>query len=241
MSMLRQDVHNSSVPVLCRSCEARHKGMCGVLEPDQLLELAKSTHKSRHEPGAQLVGEATEIHAYANVMAGVVKLTKGLEDGRQQLVGLQFAPDFLGRLYAEENAVTAEAASAVQLCVVPRAILEQLIAKSPALEHKLMQQTLRELDDARNWMVTLGRKTAQEKVASLLLLIASHLDPSVEGGNTAAFELPLSRLDIADYLGLTIETISRQMTKLRQLGVIAITNTRHISIPDLRRLAAHCG
>ncbi|MFD2647042.1 Crp/Fnr family transcriptional regulator [Devosia albogilva] len=242
MASDRRDIHNSDVPVLCRSCEARHRGMCGVLDPEQLVELARTTHKARHQPGTELIGDSTEIHSYANVMRGVVKLSKVLEDGRQQLVGLQFAPDFLGRLFGQESSVTAEAASSVDLCVVPKSTLEQLVEKNPALEHKLMQQTLRELDEARTWMVTLGRKTALEKVASFLHLIATHTDPEADvvvGG--ARFELPLSRLDIADFLGLTIETVSRQMTKLRQMGVIQVTNNRTVDVPDLDRLQTLCG
>lgn len=242
MASDRRDIHNSDVPVLCRSCEARHRGMCGVLDPEQLVELARTTHKARHQPGTELIGDSTEIHSYANVMRGVVKLSKVLEDGRQQLVGLQFAPDFLGRLFGQESSVTAEAASSVDLCVVPKSTLEQLIEKNPALEHKLMQQTLRELDEARTWMVTLGRKTALEKVASFLHLIATHTDPEADvvvGG--ARFELPLSRLDIADFLGLTIETVSRQMTKLRQMGVIQVTNNRTVDVPNLDRLETLCG
>jgi CRP/FNR family transcriptional regulator len=245
MSGERKDIHNSDVPLLCRSCEARHKGMCGVLEPDQLVELARATHKARVEPGSELIGDSTEIRSYANIMRGVVKLTKVLEDGRQQVVGLQFAPDFLGRLYGHENAVAAEAASNVELCVVPRKTLEALVARYPALEHRLMQQTLRELDEARDWMVTLGRKTAQEKVASFLYLIATHADPNAgpagDGEGSVAFDLPLTRLDIADFLGLTIETVSRQLTRLRQTDVIRITNTRHVEIPDLARLETLCG
>ena len=143
MAADRKDIHNSDVPVLCRSCEARHRGMCGVLEPQQLVALAKATHKARHEPGTELIGESTQIESYANVMRGVVKLTKVLEDGRQQVVGLQFAPDFLGRLFGHENAIAAEAASTVDLCVVPKRALEGLIEENPALEHRLMQQTLR--------------------------------------------------------------------------------------------------
>ena len=237
----RLDIHNSETPVLCRSCEARHRGMCGVLNPDELVELARHTHKVRHQHGDELIGDSTAIHSYANVMRGVVKLSKVLEDGRQQLVGLQFAPDFLGRLFGRESALTAEAASTVDLCVIPRPALEQMLATTPALEHRLMQQTLRELDEARDWMVTLGRKTAQEKVASFLYLIAQHADPANEAVEGITFELPLTRSDIADFLGLTIETVSRQLTKLRQLGAISITNNRTVDIPDIDALHALCG
>jgi CRP/FNR family transcriptional regulator len=243
VSIQRTDIHNSDVPVLCRSCEARHQGMCGVLEPDQLVELARSTHKARHGAGAELSGESTEVRSYANVMRGVVKLTKMLEDGRQQVVGLQFAPDFLGRLYAMETATTAEAATSVDLCVVPKATLEALVAKTPALEHRLMQQTLRELDEAREWMVTLGRKSAAEKVASFLYLIATHADPTIDADTIGpiTFELPLTRADTADFLGLTIETVSRQLTRLRQAGVISITRNRFVDVPNLERLHQLCG
>lgn len=240
MAFDRKDIHNSEVPVLCQSCEARHRGMCGVLTPDELVELSRHTHKARHAPGSELVGDSTEIRNYANVMKGVVKLSKVLEDGRQQLVGLQFAPDFLGRLFASESAVTAEAASEVDLCVVPKKALETMIAQTPALEHRLMQQTLRELDEARDWMVTLGRKTAQEKVASFLFLIASHSEPA-RNSDVVSFELPLTRADIADFLGLTIETVSRQLTKLRQVGVIRIVNNRHVEVPDIDRLGELAG
>lgn len=241
--MSRLDIHNSDTPVLCRSCEIRHKGMCGVLDAEQLLALSRHTRMVKHKSGEQLAGEEEPITSYANVMRGVVKLTKVLEDGRQQVVGLQFAPDFMGRLFGQNNDVTAEAASEVKLCKVPRPALERLVAGNPQLEHRLMQQTLRELDEARDWMMTLGRKTAAEKVASFLYLIATHIDPDVDQAQkrSADFELPLTRADIADFLGLTIETVSRQMTKLRVAGVISITNSRHITVPDTVRLKGHCG
>jgi CRP/FNR family transcriptional regulator len=214
--------------------------MCGELTPDELTVLSRSTHRARHDAGDELVGDSTEITSYANVMRGVVKLSKVLEDGRQQLVGLQFAPDFLGRLFGLESPVTAEAASDVELCVVPKRALEAMVAETPALEHRLMQQTLRELDQARDWMVTLGRKTAQEKVASFLYLIATHADPTASR-QSARFELPLTRADIADFLGLTIETVSRQVTKLRQIGAVTITNNRTVEVPDLERLRELAG
>lgn len=241
--MSRIDIHNSDTPILCQSCEIRHKGMCGVLEPEQLVAFSRHTRMTRHESGEQLNSEDTPITTYANVMRGVVKLTKMLEDGRQQVVGLQFAPDFMGRLFGKDNQITAEAASDVELCKVPRAALEKLIAENPQLEHRLMQQVLRELDEARDWMMTLGRKSAAEKVASFLHLIATHVEPDAHQTNmkSAVFDLPLTRADIGDFLGLTIETVSRQMTKLRLAGVISIVANRHITVPDMERLKSRCG
>lgn len=239
---LRQDIHTAGIPVLCQSCEARHRGVCGALDSDQLVALAKTSSKQTVEPGAELVGDMETVDHYSNVLAGVVKLTKTLSDGRQQIVGLQFAPDFLGRPFRTESAVNAEAATNVSLCSFPKAAIERMMGQSPELEHRLLRQTLKELDEARDWMLTLGRKTASEKVASFLLLIANHIDPTLdEGEEKVTFDLPLTRADIADFLGLTIETVSRQFTKLRADGVISIENNRHVTVARRERLKARAG
>ncbi len=240
MQTLRKDIQSAEVPVLCQSCEARHQGICGALDPDQLLALAKSTRRVRKSAGEVLLADAMPISSYANVLRGVIKLSKVLEDGRQQVVGLQFAPDLLGRPFAAESRVSAEAASEVDLCIIPKPALETLLQQSAPLEHRVMMQVLRELDEARDWMVTLGRKSAAEKVASFLYLIATHIDPT-EAQPETSFDLPLSRADIGDFLGLTIETVSRQISKLKADGVIEIVNYRHVTVPDLARLRLRCG
>lgn len=240
MDFSRSDIHNSEVPELCKSCEVRHKGMCGALNATELTYLSKHTRQVTQAGGEELVGESTDVQAYDNIMRGVVKLSKTLEDGRQQIVGLQFAPDLVGRLYASESPMTAEAACDVEVCRVPRAVLERLIEGNTTLRKRLMDQSLRELDEARDWMVTLGRKSALEKVASLLLLIATHMNPE-DNGQTPTFDLPVSRLDIADYLGLTIETVSRNFSRLKAEGIIRITSNRHIEVVSLARLRARAG
>ncbi len=237
----RQDVHTTGIPALCAACEARHRGVCGALEPDQLLALSKTSSKQHVAPGVELIGDEETVDHYSNILSGVVKLTKTLSDGRQQIVGLQFAPDFLGRPFRAESPTNAEAATDVSLCSFPRATIERMLRESPELEHRILRQTLKELDEARDWMVTLGRKTAAEKVASFLLLIARNVDPAREAKQGVSFDLPLTRADIADFLGLTIETVSRQLTRLRADGVIAIEHNRHVSVANLARLEARSG
>lgn len=237
-----KDVLTDAVPVLCVSCEGRNKGVCSALDCDQLIELARASRKSAAGSGAALLGESERIDRYANILSGVVKLTKTLSDGRQQIVGLQFAPDFIGRPFRSESTLNAEAATDVALCSFPKGAIERMMQESPELERRLYRQALDELDDARDWMVTLGRKTASEKIASLLLMIARHAEPSMAADrNSARFDLPLTRADIADFLGLTIETVSRQLTRLRNDKIITIENNRLIIVPDLRRLEARAG
>ncbi|WP_366015646.1 Crp/Fnr family transcriptional regulator [Mesorhizobium sp.] len=239
---MRDDIHTKGVPVLCASCEARHRGVCGALNSEQLATLARSTRRHKAEAGKELVSDGGNVERFSNVLSGVVKLTKTLSNGRQQIVGLQFAPDFLGRPFEAESRLSAQAATDVELCSFPRQALERMMVEQPDLQHRLLEQKLRELDQARDWMAALGRKTAAEKIASFLLMIARNIDPAAGPEHrAAAFDLPLSRADIADFLGLTIETVSRQLTRLRGENVIRIDNNRHIVIDDLARLAARAG
>ncbi len=179
---------------------------------------------------------------FANIVSGVVKLTKTLEDGRQHIIGLLFASDFLGRAFRKDNPYFAEAATEVELCVFPAAGFEKLLIEHPELEHRLFQYTLSELDACQEWMLLLARKKAEERVASFLLMIAKRV-PSVGCGHSGnseeiRFQLPLSRAEISDCLGLTIETVSRQMTRLKTKGVIELVNYREIVIPCVRALRA---
>lgn len=206
------------------------------------MQLARSTSKKKVGPGTQLISEDDLIDHYSNILSGVVKLLKTLPDGRQQIVGLQFAPDFLGRPFEKVSKLNAEAATTVTLCTFPRSALEQMMGQAPGLGERLFKQTLKQLDDARDWMLTLGRKTASEKVASFLILIAGNIDPYASTNiRQVSFDLPLTRGEMADFLGLTIETVSRQLTKLRTDGLIEIENARRVIVVDFRRLLSRTG
>ncbi|ACE93969.1 MULTISPECIES: Crp/Fnr family transcriptional regulator [Rhizobium] len=233
MDVARSEVLVIGTSVACRSCQARHGVVCGALSAGQLSELGRHSLRRKVDAGCEIIAQGSENSFYSNITRGVVKLCKVMSDGRQQIVGLQFAPDFVGRPFVRESTLSAEAATDAEICVFPRNLLERMILETRELQRSLHAQALNELDAAREWMLTLGRRTAEEKVASLLHLIAAH----AETATSTAFDLPLSRAEIADFLGLTIETVSRQLTRLRKEGVIRIENIRHITVPDMDALA----
>ncbi|CTQ34342.1 Crp/Fnr family transcriptional regulator [Jannaschia rubra] len=237
---MRKDIHSSAIPVICRECEARHGGICSVLEPDELLRLGRQARRREVPAGTELISAGVPVDTFANILSGVVKLTKLLPDGRQQIVGLKFAPDFLGRPFAEASNVSAVAASTVRLCVFPRSDLEDMAQRSHAFEHRLHTQSLRELDDAREWLMILGQKSASQKLASFLLLLGTHIDPRVAGFSNV-IDLPWTRSDIAEFLGLTMETVSRQLAHLRNAEVISIEKNRHVTVLDQAALRAEAG
>ncbi len=226
----------------CDTCVVRHDGICGALSAEEIAELGKITKRKNCQRGQVIMSDEMPVEYFCNIVTGVVKLNKTSEDGRQSIIGLLFPPDFLGRVYAEKNPYFAEAVTETELCCFPHRDFEKLLEKFKGLEHRLFEHTLDELDSARDWMFLLGRKSAEEKVASLLLLIAKrtamigceHSSPYKE----TSFDLPLPRADIADYLGLTIETVSRQMTKLKKCGAIDVRDQRHIIISDMDALEA---
>jgi len=214
--------------------------MCGALNANELVDFAKFTRVVKVSAGDVLLQEQGPIRSYANVMRGVLKLTKTMADGRQQIVGLQFAPDFVGRLHQDESPVRVEACSDVEVCSITSNALRKMLEENPTLEAKLLHQALREVDQAREWMLALGRKTAHEKVASFLMMMVRQIDPFA-GGATTAFDLPLTRAEIGDFLGLTIGTVSRELTRLRRVGVIQISSHRHIDVLDLEALRQCAG
>lgn len=227
----------------CDTCAVRHQAVCNAVGVDGLRDLNRIAHH-RHVPAGRVIGGDEDV-IFANIQSGIVKLTKTLRDGRQQNVGLLFPPDFVGRVFSDTTPYWSEAVTDVELCTFPRAGFESLLKRYPDLEHQLFEHTLDQLDAAHDWMLLLGRKTAQEKVASLFLLITlrtpdiDHDDASEE--NSASFVLPLTRADIADFLGLTLETVSRQITRLRSTGAIRLTKNHGIVVPDIDALKAIAG
>jgi CRP/FNR family transcriptional regulator len=229
----------------CQHCAVRNRAVCGAMSDEQIARLSEIAHRKRYICGQMIMSDQEPATFFANVISGTIKLTKTISDGRQQIVGLLFPPDFLGRTFSRSNPYFAEAASDVEVCVFPSDAFERLVDIYPGLQHRLFERTLDELDAAREWMLLLGRKTAEEKVASFLLLLARRsviADCLAEGDMaTRRFDLPLRRTDMADYLGLTIETVSRQLTRLKTAGIINMIDARALEVPNVADLAAAAG
>lgn len=229
-------------PSVCECCAIRVGALCGALSNEELVKL-NGIARHKRIPAGQLIMRCDEEAAFfATVMSGVVKLTKTLSDSRLQIVGLQFPSDFLGRPFRRASPYDAEAATDVQLCTYPIAPFEALMRECPGIEHRLFERTLDELDAAREWMLMLGRKSAREKLASLVLMIAKRSQTMICAhqfavpSRTVSCELSLSRTAIADFLGLTIETVSRQFSSLKSDGIIQLPSHREVVVPDLGRL-----
>jgi len=229
----------------CLDCAVRDKALCKALSSEDLAKLNRLSYRKHYAAGQMISGLSTPEAWCATILAGVVKLTKSLPDGRQQIVGLLFPSDFLGRPFKTTSPYAAEAATDVALCCYNRGHFERLLAEQPGLKQLLLERTLDAVDASHEWMLLLGCKSAKEKVAALLVGIARRLvpdtDPAGAGRPPLMIELPLSRAEIADYLGLRLETVSRQLNRLEAAGVIKRRARRGIAICDARELERLAG
>jgi len=228
----------------CDSCAVRNRAICAALEPAELAALNGIGRRRTLEAGESLIWEGEDSILVANVIEGILKLSTGTEDGREQIVGVVYPSDFIGRPFGATTRHSVTALTDARVCVFARADFDRFAGEHPALEHKLLQRTLVELDRTRGWMLLLARKSAEEKIATFLLEMSAHLgEPGCEsdGRPLDRFDLPFSRQQIGDILGLTIETVSRQLTKLKRDGVIDLPTRRAVEICDRATLELYAG
>lgn len=236
--------------IRCQHCAVRSVAPCSALTAGTADELARMVHRRRISAGQVLYGGPNKAKTFAIIIDGVVKLVNVQPDGSNQIVGLQFPGEFVGRPFVEGAPLVAEAATDLEVCAFSGGAFEALMQSRSDLERTMFKRTLDDLDAARQWMSMIARKTAEERVANLLVLIATKLrgEPADVGVEAAAaapaaapvaeleFNLPLSRTEIAECLGLRLETVSRQFAALKAEGIIATGRRRGLKVTDMAGL-----
>jgi len=212
----------------CEDCAVRAMAICDSLDSDALAELGRMGRKVHLHAGQTLLWEGDESVLVGNVLEGMLKLSTVTGDGREQIVGIVFPSDFIGRPFGKDSHQSVTALTDAQVCVFRRGAFDSFAGSHGGIEQALLRRTLDELDRARRWMLLLGRMSATERVASLLLEVFDRCaaEPS------EAMSLPLSRQQMGDLLGLAIETVSRTMTKFERTGLIELPGGRRVRLLD---------
>jgi CRP/FNR family transcriptional regulator len=217
-------------------CLGRKQSICADLPPDVLSEMARIGRVRRLRRGEVLSWEGDEIYDVGNVRDGALKLTASLRDGREQILGVAWPGSFVGELFAGQSTHRATALAATTVCVFRRTDLDILAAGRPAIAISLLRRLSIDLDTARRSILFLGRKTAEERVASLLI----DMRRAMPCDATGATAMSLNRQQMADLLGTTIETVSRKIRRFERAGIIQLVGTRLFRVLDdvgLARLA----
>lgn len=228
----------------CSQCSVRESAICHSLSMDDLETLSRGGRRQSVRAGQTLIWEGDDSLLVGNVIDGVLKLTHSTPDGRDQTLGLVYPSDFIGRAFGKTAKQTVVALTDAKVCTFRRTAFDDFARAHPSLEHDLLQRTLTELDRVRDWMVLLGRMSAHQRLAAFFLELADRLgrdsEDGGEDGEPVRLELPFGRQEIADILGLTIETVSRQITRMRGEGLIDTPTQRAVVILDREALEDLC-
>lgn len=222
--------------VKCSDCPIRHRAVCARCNDDELALLEKVKSYRSFRAGETILWRGEELQFVASLVGGVASLSKTLEDGRTQMVGLLLPSDFIGRPGRTHIEFDVTATTDVTLCCFERKPFEQIVQDTPHVAQRLMELALDELDSARDWMLLLGRKTAREKIATFIEMLSRRSSLSDMNGLQQELSLPMTRDQIANYLGLTLETVSRQFNALKKEGVIAFSDRRRFEVLDMAAL-----
>lgn len=232
-----------SSDLTCASCPIRHRAVCSDCDAIELAMLEEIKYYRNYAAGQTILWAGDQMGFVGSVVRGVACLGQTLQDGRTQMLGLLLPSDFIGRPGRSASPYDVTAVSDVTLCCFRRKPFESLMISTPHVAERLLAMTLDELDAAREWMMILGRKTAREKLSSLLVILARR-DPAFAKTGfpmPLTITLPLTRDAMANYLGLTLETVSRQISALKADRIITLTDARTVVVPDLGKLIAAAG
>lgn len=223
----------------CFDCPVLDRALCSALRWDELATFRRMGIGRRLAEGDALCREATPAAQVYSVKKGALRLSKLLRDGRRQVVGFAFPGDFLGVTMEDEHPFTIEATCDAEICQFSRIRFAAFLADHPRLQRRLFAAAAHDLAVAREQLLVLGRKTAIERLATFLLDMTRH--STQIPGEPARAALPMSRSDIADYLGVRNETISRELGALKSRRLIRMIRTHELTIIDraaMERLAA---
>ena len=227
------------MPEHCANCMARHLAVCAGLNPEQMGDLAAHARRKRISAGQNLFQEGDIADHVFTVTSGAIKEYKLLADGRCQVTGFYFTGDLIGMPEGADYPVTAEALTEVTVCAFPRPHMMNLVGRFPELAGQIILKFQGEVFRGQEQMLSLGRLTAEERIAGFLLNL---MDKAPESANAdGSLSLQMKRADIADYLGLTVETVSRSFTKLRNAGVIETDHGSGVVVPSRERLEQASG
>ena len=233
----------SKIKIACQNCSLHQLclplGLHGA-DLDRLEDIIKRSHPLKKNEIAFHQGD--KFQAIYAIRAGSVKTYSVADDGSEQITGFYLPGELVGLDAISEDChpCTAKALETTSYCEIPFGQLEHLSAELPSLQHQLLKIMSKEITHDANLLMLLGKKTADERLASLLLSLSARL--SSRGFSATEFNLSMSRNDIASYLGLAVETVSRLFTRFQEQGLIKVDGkfVQLLTIDDIKSMVADC-
>lgn len=224
----------NAAPIVCARCPVADTAICAALAPADRSELARLGHHRRFGRGEVIAAAGDDNLMFATLTRGVAKLSKVDADGTERIVALVHPAGVLGQLFVPVADLTVTALAPSEACLFPRGDVERVLGERPALAHRLLRETMTELRAARALIDTISKRQAKARVAALLLDLARAAGPACHP--VTDFDLPLTRGEMAQLLGITIETVSRTLTNFENAGVLTRHGAGGIALHDAAAL-----
>ena len=220
----------------CLGCASKRFGICLPLDASALDDISHDSDRHCLPAKSVLFREGDPATRAYSVLEGTVKLSRLLPDGRQQVVGFRFRGDLVGYAAGPKYPFDAELLTPGQFCRIERVRLDTLLRRYPLMERRVLDLCLSELAATQEHLVTVARRSAEARVASFLLGLSEvHRR---RGISQPDLPMPMTRGDIGDFLGLTLETVSRTFTAFKRSGWIAEPGGQKLRILDMPTLQA---
>ena len=225
---------NKDYKTRCSLCKIRSYSFCRCLNDDQLEIFSKVSFEKKFTDKENIFLQNDPSRHLYNITEGNVKIYQLLDDGRIQIIGFLYPGDFFGTYKNNKYNYSAEAIGNLRVCVFDQRVLDKYMDQNPILAKELLNETSYELTLAQDRMTVMGRLNAIEKIAIFLINISNQRKRI--GWQSNPISLSMARQDIADYLGLTIETVSREISKLKTSNIIKIISSKQLFINDIEKL-----
>lgn len=228
---------------VCFHCPARMSDLCAGV-PDEGLQLMAAISKHLNlDPGETLILDGDASDQVYNVVSGTLMMTRLGPDGRRQIMAFLLTGSFIGFASDQLYHFNVEAVTGSELCRFERKKLEPLFQTYPEMEQRFRQMAARVIEASLDLVFTLGRRNATERMAAFLLHLRDMQREQAETELAAdhIWQIPMTRTDIADYLGLTIETVSRVLSRLKAKGIVRLPSLHRFEVMDEGRLKAAAG
>jgi CRP/FNR family transcriptional regulator len=222
-------------PDRCHACPVRGLSLCDSLPSRELAELEAISAPANYANGTALFDQGEADDSVYIITDGVARMMKDLPDGRRSILGFAMPGDFLGLLFDDKQACSVNALGPVSACKISRKAFAELVDRKPLLLRRLHAEATHELTLAHEQMMILGRYTARERTAAFLLGLRKRGKRVT--GKSSHISLPMTRQDIGDFIGTTVETVSRMLTAMAREKLIVIVPDG-VRVLDLNRLRA---
>ncbi|CAH0244827.1 Crp/Fnr family transcriptional regulator [Roseomonas sp. CECT 9278] len=221
---------------VCAKCGSRSMGLCAPLDAAALDDMSGESERIDFEQRDAIFRQGDSARHVYTLTEGMARLTRVLPDGRQAVIGFRFAGDILGFTPEEEHAFGAEMLTRGTVCRLDRRRLEKMFRRYPVMERRFLDLCVKELSTSQDHILALGRFSAEERVAAFLVSLVEAQQRRGQAG--PVFDLPATRADIGEFLGLTLETVSRAVSAFRKRGWIRLHGHSGIELTDREALGS---